>query len=100
MSMQNDNVTNQLAKSGCFCLNESPRNPFSNLFVGDHTLALTSDTDEQLILHLAFMQTIKLASISLGIPGDDTCPKTIRLFCNQSNLGFSEANGTDDSSHC
>jgi hypothetical protein len=37
---QMEDLTNQLLKTSCYCLNESPRAPFSNLFIGDHTLPL------------------------------------------------------------
>lgn len=116
MAAATEDLTNQLLKSSCYCLNESPRAPFSNLFIGDHTLPLRSvdiltlsstfffsnlllyllfrsDTDEQLLLHLAFMQTMKVSSLHIGIPNDDSCPLTIKLYCNKNNLGFSEASG-------
>ena len=63
-------INDQLLKTGCYCLNESATNQYTNLFVGDHTLGLRSDSDEQLIIHLAFLQTFKLSSITFGIPGD------------------------------
>ena len=92
MANKAENITNLLAKSSCYCLNEDPRAPHSNLFVGDSTLALKSDADEQLILQLAFGQTCALKSIILGVPDDDTAPATVKFFLNQSNLGFSDAN--------
>ena len=88
-----DNLTGSLQKSLCCCLNEDPKAPHTNLFVGDHTLPLRSDSDEQLLLQLGFLQTMKLTSIVLGIPDDDSCPKTLKLFCNQNNLGFDDASG-------
>ena len=56
-------------------------------------LHFRSDADEQLLLHLAFMQTVKVSSLQIGIPNDGSCPQTIKLFCNKNNLGFSEASG-------
>ena len=88
-----DNLTGSLQKSLCCCLNEDPKAPHTNLFVGDHTLPLRSDSDEQLLLQLGFLQTMKLTSIVLGIPDNDSCPKTLKLFCNQNNLGFDDASG-------
>eukprot|EP00428_Durinskia_dybowskii_P075234 CAMPEP_0170392716 /NCGR_PEP_ID=MMETSP0117_2-20130122/20340_1 /TAXON_ID=400756 /ORGANISM="Durinskia baltica, Strain CSIRO CS-38" /LENGTH=163 /DNA_ID=CAMNT_0010648871 /DNA_START=36 /DNA_END=527 /DNA_ORIENTATION=+ len=84
-------INDQLVKTGCYCLNESAVNQFTNLFVGDHTLGVRSDSDEQLIIHLAFLQTFKLSSIAFGVPGDSSCPATVKLFANINNLGFSEA---------
>ena len=86
-----ENVTNWILKSECYCLNEDVRAPHSNLFVGDSTLALQSDCDPQLLLHIAFQQTLKLSSLELGIPNNETCPQTIKLFLNKNNLGFSDA---------
>ena len=34
-----------LVKPQCFCLNQNPSFPFTNLFVGDETLFLRSDVD-------------------------------------------------------
>lgn len=92
-----DNLTGSLQKTLCYCLNEDPKAPHSNLFVGDHTLPLRSDTDEQLLLQLGFLQTMKLSSIVIGVPDSESCPKTVKLFCNKNNLGFSDASGTEDS---
>lgn len=87
-------INDQFVKSACYCLNESAPNQYTNLFVGDHTLGVKSDSDEQLIIHLAFLQTFKLSGISFGIPGDGSCPATVKLFANANNLGFSDASGT------
>ena len=92
-STAGDNITSLLQKSQCCCLNEDLKAPHTNLFVGDHTLPLRSDADEQLLLHLGFNQTMKLSSIILGIPDNTSCPKTLKLFCNQNNLGFEDATG-------
>ena len=88
-----ENITTLLQKNQCCCLNEDLKAPHTNLFVGDHTLPLRSDADEQLLLHLGFNQTMKLSSIILGIPDSSSCPKTLKLFCNQNNLGFEDATG-------
>jgi hypothetical protein len=42
-----EDITGYLAKQSCYCLNENPLSPHSNLFVGDGTLALKSYADEQ-----------------------------------------------------
>lgn len=92
-STAGENITTLLQKNQCCCLNEDLKAPHTNLFVGDHTLPLRSDADEQLLLHLGFNQTMKLSSIILGIPDSSSCPKTLKLFCNQNNLGFEDATG-------
>lgn len=44
-----------------------------------------------MLLHLSLKQTYRLQSIELGLPNDDSCPQTIKLFINKRNLDFSEA---------
>lgn len=93
MAAKEENVNEHLIKEQCYCLNEDLAAPHSNLFIGDDALVLTSNADEQLLLHLSFRQTIKLTSIAFGCPGDESCPDTVHLFVNKTNLGFSEASG-------
>ncbi len=94
MSAQAEDITDKIAKKGCYCLNEAPSGPYSHLFVGDHTLALKSDADEQLLLHIEFNQTYNLTQLVFGLPGDSSCPHTIKMFANKKELGFSDAPGT------
>jgi hypothetical protein len=47
-----------------------------------------------LLLHLSLNQTYRLQSIEIGLPNDDSCPQTIKLFINKRNLDFSEAQST------
>ncbi|TMW69074.1 hypothetical protein Poli38472_001230 [Pythium oligandrum] len=80
-----------ISRSSCYCLNENPNAPFANLFMGDDTLLLKSDADEQLILHLEFQDAVKLASIRIGAPAGETAPRLVKLYTNRPNLGFSDA---------
>ena len=75
-----------LNKSACFILNGT--SGLDNLFAGDHTLSVSSDADEQLIIHIAFNATVNISNLELGIPPDDSCPATIKLFNNRNNLDF------------
>ncbi|RYH13182.1 hypothetical protein EON65_36280 [archaeon] len=88
-----EDVTPLLSKTACYCLNESVPQEYTHLFVGDHTLTLKSDADEQLLLHLGFNQTVALKQIVFGVPADDTCPNNVKLFINKNSLGFSDASG-------
>lgn len=83
-------VNDLLDKSACYCLNEDPENPVSNLFIG---ASIRSNTDEQLLLQLSFNQTVRLSYIEIGAPRDGSCPQNIKLFLNKPNLGFDEASG-------
>lgn len=88
-----EDVTSLLNKNRCYCLNEESPQQFQNLFCGDHTLRLKSDGDDQLLLHLEFGQTLSLKQIQIGVPGDNSCPKTVKLFLNKQDLDFSSAGG-------
>lgn len=46
--------------SGCYGRNVDARYPVLNLFRGDTTLGCRSDADEQLILHVAFKEFVKV----------------------------------------
>jgi hypothetical protein len=86
-----------ILKTGSYCLNEDSKHPSGNLYMGDHTLFLQSDTDEQLLIHIVFNQTVSLKTISLGIPSDESCPHTIKLFVNKPSAGFSDVSGSTQS---
>ncbi|XP_064596138.1 thioredoxin-like protein 1 [Liolophura sinensis] len=70
-----------LNKSGCECLNESDDHPFTHAITQKGGY-LESDCDEQLIIHMAFNQAVKLHSLQLLAP-EDKGPKTIKIFINQ-----------------
>jgi hypothetical protein len=46
------------AKGQCYCLNQSPNHPFTNLFVGDETLYLQSDVDGEILLKSPFFSLL------------------------------------------
>ncbi len=60
------------------CLNEQPKHAVANAlkqgYREDAGLDLESDTDEQLLLNIPFMQKVKLQSITISGPSD-TGPK-------------------------
>ena len=90
MSAKGEDLAGQLSKTDSFCLGAHPDHDYTHLFCGDHTLFLKSDTDEQLIVNMAYMQTMKVTSLSLGLPADESCPKTLKIFVNKVNFGFEE----------
>ncbi|EQC35418.1 hypothetical protein SDRG_07128 [Saprolegnia diclina VS20] len=85
-----DDLAEQLDKANSYCLNEDPSYGFANLFIGDGTLLLKSEADEQLIIHLEFKEAVKIHSIALKAPTDDSAPRVLKLFVNRNNLGFSD----------
>jgi hypothetical protein len=50
----------KIDKSRCYARNESSKYPMTNLFLGDSRLGCMSDTDDQLILHIEFQETVKV----------------------------------------
>ena len=57
-------LTDKLDKSGCYARNEDTRFPWTNLSIGDTRLGCKSDADEQLILHFAFQESVKVSVLS------------------------------------
>ena len=92
MSGGEEDVNPLLNKTECFCLNESSSSPHSNVIELGSSL-LTSNDDEQLLLHLSLRQTVKLTSIVFTSPSDESCPQTVQLFVNKNNLDFGQASG-------
>ena len=89
--LSGEEVTSMLTKSQCSCLNEDQRFPHQNLFKGGgEVLPLKSDVDPELLMQLSFMQTISLTSLVIQVPDTNACPKTLKLFCNRTNMGFDE----------
>ena len=58
-------LSDKIEKAECYARNESSQFPMTNLFIGDSRLGCKSDADEQLIVHVAFNEFVKV-SLSLG----------------------------------
>lgn len=70
-----------ISKSECECLNEADDHPLAHCLTSAGGF-LESDVDEQLILSIAFNQTVKIHSLKIKAP-EQLGPKTIKLFINQ-----------------
>jgi hypothetical protein len=55
------NLRDMLDKPMCYARNENAAYPLWNLFIGDSRLGMQSDADEQLIIHLAFQEFVKVS---------------------------------------
>mmetsp|Transcript_6752 Transcript_6752/g.8808 ORF Transcript_6752/g.8808 Transcript_6752/m.8808 type:complete len:175 (-) Transcript_6752:459-983(-) len=101
-SMNNGSVTDvalSIDKSECYAKNEHPNFPMTNLFVGDTRLGCKSDADEQLLLHVAFPEFVKVKSIkfthfNLGLDPEFN-PTTVKLFVNRESMGFEDCEDMD-----
>mmetsp|Transcript_45512 Transcript_45512/g.142550 ORF Transcript_45512/g.142550 Transcript_45512/m.142550 type:complete len:177 (-) Transcript_45512:121-651(-) len=77
-----------------YCLNENSTKPMANLKMGDDRLVLESDADEEMLLNVAFMEPVKLHSVSIVGPAADAAeaaPKEVDLYVNKVALGFEDA---------
>nr|CCA27114.1 conserved hypothetical protein [Albugo laibachii Nc14] len=95
--MPSFDLTEAIDKSACYCLNEDPNHRLENVFMGDESLFLSSDSDEELLLHIAFQQPVKLHSIHLCGLADATAPRHIKLYINRPNMAFSDVSDVEPS---
>jgi hypothetical protein len=93
-------LSDKIDKSQSYARNEAPNYPWTNLLIGDSRLACRTDADEQLILHVAFrdtirVQSIKLTAFSSGQSDPGESPTVVKLFVNRVNLGFEDVDDVD-----
>lgn len=92
-------LNSKIESSECYGRNEAAGFPMTNLFIGDSRLGCKSDADEQLIIHVAFKEFVKIRSIKLteynnGM--DPECnPSKIHIFVNRTNIGFEDWEDVD-----
>ncbi len=63
------NLSGKLEKADCYAKNVSSQYPMENLFIGDSRLGCKSDADEQLILHFAFQEQVKVRTMDGWMDG-------------------------------
>lgn len=86
-------------KSRSYCRNENSGYPYTNLFIGDSRLGLRSDADEQLILHVAFNEFVKIKDLKFTAynmgNNPDMNPVKVHLHVNRVDLGFEDIDDVD-----
>jgi hypothetical protein len=92
-------LSGKIDKQDCYARNEAPGFSMSNLFIGDSRLGCKSDADEQLILHIAFQEFVRVKSIKFvafnnGIDPESN-PTTVKVYINRENLGFEDIEDVD-----
>ncbi|XP_076267639.1 thioredoxin-like [Rhynchophorus ferrugineus] len=70
-----------ITKAQCECLNESDEHPLAHALTSSGGY-LESDCDDQLIISIAFNQSVKIHSLKIKAPSDKG-PKNIKIFINQ-----------------
>jgi len=89
MGESSDSLLNQHI-SDIECLNESPDHPAANLFA-NNAAVLKSDVDHQLLIKVVFRQPVKISGLRFTAVNADSAPTDIKVFMNQPNLAFNEA---------
>jgi hypothetical protein len=56
-------LISNIDNSECYARNEAAGFPMTNLFIGDTRLGCKSDADEQLIIHVAFQEFVKVSVV-------------------------------------
>jgi thioredoxin len=87
-------LDNAVDKSQVYCLNENDEDGrvAANVLRDGDASCLESDVDEQLLLHVPFLEMVKgIHSLKIVAPDDGRAPKTVQLFVNQRNLDFDSA---------
>jgi len=94
-----DLTSTKLDASECYARNEASGFPMTNLFIGDTRLGCKSDTDEQLILHVAFNEFVKVHSMKLtcfnNSANPEENPTMVKLFVNRESMGFEDCDDVD-----
>eukprot|EP00979_Chaetoceros_neogracilis_P001715 scaffold305_cov267-Chaetoceros_neogracile.AAC.32 len=92
-------LSDKIEKAECYARNESSQFPMSNLFIGDSRLGCKSDADEQLIVHVAFNEFVKVHSLRLTEfnmgAEPESQPTRVLLYVNRVNLGFEDIEDVD-----
>mmetsp|Transcript_10261 Transcript_10261/g.13764 ORF Transcript_10261/g.13764 Transcript_10261/m.13764 type:complete len:195 (+) Transcript_10261:104-688(+) len=92
-------LSEKISKSETYARNEASNFPHTNLFIGDSRLGCKSDADEQLIVHIAFNEPVKLHSFKLtefNTGADpELNPTKILVFVNKVNIGFEDVEDID-----
>lgn len=93
------NLSEKLDKPACYARNENTAYPWGNLFIGDSRLGLQSDADEQLIVHVAFQEFVRVKSIKFMEwnkgADPDLNPVKVHIHINRNNLGFEDIEDVD-----
>jgi len=88
-------LLSQIDASQTTCLNEAPKHNLKSILTNPPTPGtyLESDADEQLLLGIAFLQSVKMFALcfTTNESGLASAPKTVKLFSDNLQIGFDEA---------
>jgi len=77
------------------CLNEAPDHTLQSILASKapnniSTISLLSNADEQLLLNIAFNQTVSVRSIVIKSSVAAQAPQSVKLFINKPSIGFED----------
>ncbi|KAJ7093062.1 DUF1000-domain-containing protein [Mycena epipterygia] len=82
------------------CLNQDGEHPFSSIVstkaVNKSSNYLLSDADEQLLLTVAFNQSVRVRSLVIKSSGGDQAPKRVKLLVNRPAIGFEDVEDAEE----
>ncbi|GBG28972.1 Thioredoxin-like protein 1 [Hondaea fermentalgiana] len=90
MSSQQVDLSSYVSKADSYALNVDSAFPMENLYNSDERSELRSDADDQLIVHFAFTEKVKLTGLNVVAPRNERRPEHIKLFTNQVSVGFED----------
>ncbi|KIR57020.1 thioredoxin [Cryptococcus gattii Ru294] len=91
-----ESLLKQVISKGLHCLNEAKEHPLSSILGPEKgprgNSYLESDVDPELLISIPFQDPVKLKAISIfSVISPSQAPKTVKLFINQPNIGFDDA---------
>eukprot|EP01104_Vermistella_antarctica_P007836 TRINITY_DN1939_c0_g1_i2.p1 TRINITY_DN1939_c0_g1~~TRINITY_DN1939_c0_g1_i2.p1 ORF type:complete len:269 (+),score=69.32 TRINITY_DN1939_c0_g1_i2:129-935(+) len=85
----NQGVLNSFIQKGqSQCLNENTEHTLAHALDKDAAKYLESDCDEQLLISIAFNQSVKIHSLYILSPDTDRAPRNVKLFVARPSLDF------------
>ena len=68
-------VTDKIDKRGSHTMNQDDDHPMGNLFTEGSSCLRSDPDDPQMIIHLAFMEPLKLHALNIFAPSDGECER-------------------------
>jgi hypothetical protein len=90
MSFKPADLVASVDKKETVGLNISDAFPLSNLWLDDDRLAVRSDADEQVIIHVAFNTAVNIHAIKFSGAFGDESPRVVKLYVNRVSVSFQD----------
>ena len=88
---QHEDLVSMLDLRQCWALNANTEHPLPNCLSAEMRMlpdrVLQSDCDEELLIHIVFVQKVRLSGIQIKAPSSNG-PKSVKLIVNTPSLDF------------